>query len=455
VLESSPVYLNHLISRGKTEPSTQPSAQCCDLDMTASHDVLIVGAGLAGLAAARELSIHGIGVTVLERDEYVGGRVQSDVVDGLTLDRGFQLYNPAYPEAARVLDHDALDLRAFTPGVVVASEAGPNYLADPRKAPSWALRSTSPRTGSVLSKSRFAAYALSAARTPAHELVERPDTSAAVALRGAGIDDALFERVLEPFLTGVFLEDRLATSRHFLDFVLKSFVRGVPALPREGMGAIPAQLSAALPAEVVHTSTEVEALTGTTDGFSVNTSAGIHSTRALVIATDAPAARNLVPDLITPAGNAVTTWYHVAPPGTVITDGRPILVVDADKRGPIINSVALTNAVPEYATDGRVLISSSVLGAHSTGELDAQVLAHLSTLHGQSTSNWQQVARYAIPYALPAMLPPFPVRRSVQLTENLFIAGDHRDTSSIQGAMVSGRRAAHAVLAQFGHRVIS
>ncbi len=423
--------------------------------MTPSHDVLIVGAGLAGLAAARELSIHGIDVTVLERDERVGGRVQSDVIDGLTLDHGFQLYNPAYPEAARVLDHDALDLRAFTPGVVVASEAGPNYLADPRKAPGWALRSTSPRTGSVLSKSRFAAYAVNAARSSARELEERPDTSAAVALRGAGIDDALFERVLEPFLAGVFLEDRLATSRHFLDLVLKSFVSGVPALPRKGMGAIPEQLNASLPPGTVQTSTEVVAVQSTSDGFTVETSAGTRSTRVLVIATDAPAARTLIPDLVTPSGNAVTTWYHVAPQGTVITDGRPILVVDGDKRGPIINSVALTNAVPEYATKGRVLISSSVLGDHPTSTLDTDVLAHLSTLHNQSTSEWQQVARYAIPYALPAMLPPFPVRRSVQLTENLFIAGDHRDTSSIQGAMVSGRRAAHAVLEQLGHRVIS
>jgi predicted NAD/FAD-dependent oxidoreductase len=423
--------------------------------MTPSHDVLIVGAGLAGLAAARELSIHGIDVTVLERDERVGGRVQSDVIDGLTLDHGFQLYNPAYPEAARVLDHDALDLRAFTPGVVVASEAGPNYLADPRKAPGWALRSTSPRTGSVLSKSRFAAYAANAARSSARELEERPDTSAAVALRGAGIDDALFERVLEPFLAGVFLENRLATSRHFLDLVLKSFVSGVPALPRKGMGAIPELLNASLPPGTVQTSIEVVAVQSNSDGFTVETSAGTRSTRVLVIATDAPAARTLIPDVVTPSGNAVTTWYHVAPQGTVITDGRPILVVDGDKRGPIINSVALTNAVPEYATKGRVLISSSVLGDHPTSTLDTDVLAHLSTLHNQSTSEWQQVARYAIPYALPAMLPPFPVRRSVQLTENLFIAGDHRDTSSIQGAMVSGRRAAHAVLEQLGHRVIS
>lgn len=421
--------------------------------MTAQHDVVIVGAGLAGLSAARELALHGLDVIVVERDVRVGGRVQSDVVDGLTLDRGFQLYNPAYPEAARVLDHAALDLRTFTPGVVVAMESGTAYLADPRKAPTWAWRSASPRTGSPLSKSRFAAYALSAARTPAAALAQRPDTSAAVALRGAGVDDQLFESVLQPFLAGVFLEDRLATSRHFLDLVLKSFVGGVPSLPARGMGAIPQQLADALPVGAVHTATEVLAVRQTDAGVEIDTSAGVRSARAAIVATDAPAASRLLAGMHAPHGNSVTTWYHVAPAGTVVTDGRPILVIDGDHRGPVINSVALTNAVPEYAGDGRVLISSSVLGRHDDDSLDAAVRAHLATMHGQSTDAWQQVARYAIGYALPSMSPPFPLRRSVHVDGDLFVAGDHRDTSSIQGAMVSGRRSAHAVLEHLGARV--
>ncbi|MFM9033278.1 MAG: FAD-dependent oxidoreductase, partial [Mycobacterium sp.] len=70
--------------------------------------VVVVGAGLSGLAAARYLTRGGIAVTVLESADAVGGRVRTDVVDGYRLDRGFQLYNPAYPEGARVLDHDAL-----------------------------------------------------------------------------------------------------------------------------------------------------------------------------------------------------------------------------------------------------------------------------------------------------------------------------------------------------------
>ncbi|MEC7001363.1 MAG: NAD(P)-binding protein, partial [Actinomycetota bacterium] len=50
------------------------------------HDVVIVGAGLAGGAAARELAIHGVDVQVFEAADAAGGRVRSDFVDGFTLD---------------------------------------------------------------------------------------------------------------------------------------------------------------------------------------------------------------------------------------------------------------------------------------------------------------------------------------------------------------------------------
>jgi phytoene dehydrogenase-like protein len=99
-------------------------------------DVAIVGAGLSGLAAARQLSIHGFSTAVFEADSRVGGRIQSDHHDsGAIMDRGFQLYNPAYPEAARVLDHSALDLRAFSSAVISCTTHGNIKLADPRKIP--------------------------------------------------------------------------------------------------------------------------------------------------------------------------------------------------------------------------------------------------------------------------------------------------------------------------------
>ncbi|MSO26941.1 MAG: FAD-dependent oxidoreductase [Candidatus Nanopelagicales bacterium] len=413
------------------------------------YDVVVIGAGLAGLAAARQLCVHGLNVLVLESGEDVGGRVRTDRVDGYLFDRGFQLYNPAYPESARVLDHEALRLRPLTAGVVVAFEGGRTRLGDPRTQLGWVVDSAAPRTGSLPSKARFARYALRAARAPARSILLREDTSSAVALRAAGVDDALFDKVLRPFLAGVFLEPDLQTSRRFMDLILKSFVTGTPAVPSAGMQAIPEQLRDALPAGTVRCNTTV---TKAQAGLVV-TEGGEFRVRAVVIATNPNGAKSLNPSIAVPLGRSVTTWYHLATqPGNVLNDGAGVLVVDGENRGPVLNSVVLTNAAPSYAPAGQVLISSSALGANSSVEDEQVVRTHLAAMYGVDTKRWEPLAQYAIPYALPAMLPPLHVPKSSKLTDGLFICGDYRETASIQGAMISGRRAADAVLTDLGVR---
>jgi hypothetical protein len=397
---------------------------------------VIIGAGLAGLAAARQLSIHDVDVTVLEASDAVGGRVRTDVVDGYQLDRGFQLYNPAYPEAARVLDHEALDLHPLTRGLVVCLDGKQARLADPRSNPSWIADSASRRTGSARAKLQFARYALATSRTPDAELAEREDVPAQVALVRAGVDSKLLDRVLRPFLAGVFLEPALLTSRHFMDFVLTSFVRGTPALPARGMQAIPDQLHASLPAGTVRFGERVS---------------NVRDVRAdaVIIATDPITAGELLPSIEVPVPRSVTTWYHVV--DDHLTEGMSVLVVDGLDRGPVINTVALTNAVPSYAPGGRTLVSSSSL-IHGVDE--AAVRRHLATLYGVDTTRWECIASYAIPYALPAMNVPLDMHKPVSLGDGLYVAGDHRASASIQGAMVSGRRAADAALRDAGIAVI-
>lgn len=412
--------------------------------MTEQHDVVIIGAGLAGLAAARQLSIHGIDVVVLDSADSVGGRVRSDVVDDFILDRGFQLYNPSYPEASRVLDHSALHLQPLVPGVVVCTGDNRIHLGDPRRKPGWALQGASPRIGSALSKMRFAKYAWKQSRRPVVEIERAADRDAFSALRAAGIDSTFIESVLRPFLTGVFLEPDLVTSQRFLDLVLRSFIRGVPSVPAAGMQAIPVQLAGSLPEGSVRLGSRV---TGTT-GARVRTDGDDYEARAVIVATDPITAATLIPGLTIPSGNAVTTWYHST--SARLTDGEGVLVVDGERRGPVINSVAISNAASDYAPAGRTLVSTSTLGTDSSLQTEQKVREHLSILHGTSTRDWELIRSYAIPYALPAMLPPLQIRHSVDLGDGLFIAGDHRDTASIQGAMVSGRRSADAVLSRLG-----
>ena len=406
-------------------------------------DVVVVGAGLAGLAAARTLHQAGVQVQVIEASDEVGGRVRTDIVDGLTLDRGFQLHNPAYPEAQRVLDHNALEMRPFAAGGAVALDGTHTFLADPRRKPSWALSSLTANVGSPIEKARFVAYALRCSLTRPEKLLQAPDITALEALRTAGVHGDLYRRVLHPFLSGVFLEDRLLTSRYFLDFVLRSFIRGTPGVPSRGMQAIPDQLASALPAGTITLNCPVLQVSGT----EVHHEGGRTRARAVIVATDPATASTLIPAIGLQHCHDVTTWYYIASadPSSMLS-GAPVLVVDGNGSGPLVNSTVLTNAAPEYATRGRVLVSSSALGLHDEAVDDRRAREHTARLYGISPNELEHVATYRLRDALPAMSVPFAIRRPVDLGDGLYIAGDHRDTSSIQGALVSGRRAASAAL---------
>jgi phytoene dehydrogenase-like protein len=416
--------------------------------------VVVVGAGLAGLAAARHLTARGVEVTVLEASDGVGGRVRTDLVDGYRFDRGFQLYNPAYPEGARVLNHEALDLRPFIAGArIVVSRSGRRQVervADPRRQPSWAVPSLMAHIGSPVSTARFGAYAVSRAVRSVESLLRDPDVTTEEALRRAGADRSLMERVLRPFLSGVFLESELTTSRRFLDVVLKSFVRGTPGVPALGMARISEQLAVGLDVRLGHR--VVSVLARTVSGWTVNVIGGdTHPADAVIVATDPASAAGLITDISAPAARSVTTWYYrptCAPED--LADGQAVLILDGDRRGPLVNTVVLTHAAPEYAPAGAALISASALGVWDSSGDEHAVREHLAWLYGVPTRDWELLASYPIPYALPAMPVPFELQRPVRTADGIYVAGDHRDTSSIQGALVSGRRAAHALLTDLG-----
>jgi phytoene dehydrogenase-like protein len=414
--------------------------------VTYDSDAIVIGAGLAGLTCARELVRAGFAVSVVEASDAIGGRVRTDEVDGLLLDWGFQLINPAYPEVQRALDVEALALRSFTPGAQVLTDSGSFVIADPRRGGSLfgALRAD---VGSKFAKSRFAAYALGCAVASPKGLAQRPDVSAFDALRSAGVSNELIDKFIRPFLAGVFLENSLATSRRFMDLVLRSFVRGTPAVPARGMQAIPLQIAEGIPRESI--ALGVRALS--IDRQTVHLTSGSHRARAIVVATDAPGVSMLLPDLPVPQARAVTTWYHLAhvPPQS-LTRGKPILVLDGrTARGPLTNTVVLSHAAPSYASHGRVLVSSSAVGLHGAMR-HGEILGHLSELYSTNAAGWELVNTYEIPYALPAQDPPFARRLPVDLGGGIFVAGDHRDTASIQGALVSGRRAAESVKRHLG-----
>ncbi|MCU7821218.1 NAD(P)/FAD-dependent oxidoreductase [Kitasatospora sp. DSM 101779] len=402
----------------------------------ASPDVVVIGAGLAGLACARDLVAAGLEVAVLEASDGVGGRMRTDLVGGFRLDRGFQVFNTSYPQVRRRIDLPALRLHPFTPGFVLAGSRGRYRFADPTRRPDLAGDLL---PGRLAPFRDVVALGLLSARDmvlPAAVLRRGRDVPTRSALASAGVSPETVDAVLRPFLAGVFLEDGPETSSRVFHLVWRSLLRGTLCLPEAGIGAVPEQLAAGLPPGTVVLESPVAELTeaGVLLADGTELSAG-----RVVVATGAPEAARLLPGLPVPPARPVTTVYHAAPVSPL---AEPTLLVDTD--GQVLNSVVLSEVVPGYSGDGRALVATSVLGAAAW---EPQVRARLAELYRVDTSGWEHLADRRIPYALPAMPAPHPLTRPAALGGGRFVCGDHRATGSVQGALASGARAAREVLA--------
>ncbi|NDH38673.1 MAG: FAD-binding protein, partial [Actinobacteria bacterium] len=157
-----------------------------------SKKVIVVGAGWAGLNAARVLNDAGFHVRVFEKSDRVGGRITSDYVDGFVLDHGFQVINPKYAELRETGIIDSIDFNALPKGLDIRSGLDTIRIGDFRTNLKYLPGALSPNLGSIREKLAFISY-----------LGKRSaDTDFKVAMKDVG---TFYEKALKPFLDGVFL----------------------------------------------------------------------------------------------------------------------------------------------------------------------------------------------------------------------------------------------------------
>uniref|UniRef100_A0A6U4KEZ1 Amine oxidase domain-containing protein n=1 Tax=Hemiselmis andersenii TaxID=464988 RepID=A0A6U4KEZ1_HEMAN len=429
----------------------------------AEEKVIVVGGGVAGLSCAIQLSQKGIPVTVVEASDGIGGRVRSDIVDGFVLDRGFQIFLTSYPEAQRLLDYNQLSLQPFYAGALVRHNGGFHRVSDPFRHPVdsiFTLLPTHP-IGSILDKILVGVLRLQSLVGPLDDLWRRPDEKIDDRLKsdvffGQGFSEEMIDRFFRPFLGGIFFDNTLRTTARELDFTFRMLALGENCLPEKGLQAVSDYMGGLLPEGSIMLNSPVKAVSA--DGGGVTLASGEKlAASAVVLATEGNVAR----ELMSTAGVRMgaegepkkTTCLYFSIDGDAPTD-EPILylngdgVYDAENTCKVNNMCFPSLVAPSYAPEGKHLASVSLIGIpEGMGDEDIaqEVKKQLSGWFGEQVDQWELLKVYRIDYCQPNQEPPTDRDEEQEVAPYLFLAGDHTDSASLNGALRSGTRCAKLV----------
>lgn len=411
-------------------------------------DVLVIGAGLAGLTAARVLTRAGRRVRVLEAAGGVGGRLSTRVVDGYTLDAGYQVIFPAYPAVRRHLDLEALDLVRVPSAAVIRRGARVEVLGDPLRDPVSLPGTLTSRTLTLGDKVRVAQLVVQLRAPAAHTLLNGPDETTEAYLRRQGFSEGAIDAFFRPFFGGIFLRRDLGTSARLFLYYFRILIDGGTALPRAGVGELPAQLARGLD---VTTGVRVTRLLphGSTPGnghVTAVTSAGEIDARAVIVATDPGTAQALTGEP-TSRGSLGSTYLYYASAERL--DAQPRLLLNAED-GLINNAQWVSNAIPERAPVGGHLLTVSVLGLPDLDDdsLDARARGELGRWYPEGARGLRTLGIERIGHAQYPQPPGYASTLAGHATRlpGVLLASEVTSSSSVQGAMESGEKAAAILL---------
>ena len=411
--------------------------------MSFDADVIIIGAGLAGLSCARILQKHRINYLLLDGAEKVGGRIRTDIVDGFQLDRGFQVLQTAYPDAKEILSYPELKLKSFFPGAMIRYQDKFHRLADPFRDLYTAAKGLFSPIGTLKDKLLVGMLRTQVAFGTLEKLLLKPEVTTLQRLKSFGFSDVIIDRFFKPLYSGIFLENELSTSSRAFDYNFRMMALGDICLPSEGMEAIPRQLLTMLDPAKIKLNSKVASLSENKVALA---SGETLTAPKIVLAVDQPQACKLLEVTVAPKMKTVTTLYFSASKAPTTA---PILFLNAQSSGPVMNMCVPTNVCKSYAPVGKELISCSVLKHDFASEemLFQKVLEQMKQWFGNEVDAWKHVRTYKIINALPNQKPPLAdvSSKPMQVLKGLYQCGDYGGIASIQTALQSGRLVGEAL----------
>ncbi|KAJ7968157.1 Protoporphyrinogen oxidase [Quillaja saponaria] len=418
--------------------------------------VIVIGAGLAGLAAAIRLNSENIPFLLVEASDAVGGRVRTDVVDGFLLDRGFQIFITAYPEAQKLLDYQALDLQKFYSGARIFYNGEFHTVADPLRHFWDSLLSLTNPIGSIFDKLLIGSTRIQVLSKSDEEILGAEEVPTINLLKRIGFSDSIIDRFFRPFFGGIFFDTELETTSRLFDFIFKCLALGNNTLPLKGIQAIPEQLAAKLPSDSILLNSKVVSIDfsdSETPIVRLQSGEVLRSELGVILAVEEPEAVKLLARRSRrvqkkPVRSTVCVYFSTERDQIPVRD--PVLFLNGSGKGIVNNMFFATNVAPSYGPPDEALVSVSLIGLFddvSDEELVAKVVEELSGWFGNSiVSSWKHLRTYRVGFAQPNQCPPTDLVKDPRIEPGLFVCGDYLTSATFDGALVSGRRAVEALL---------
>lgn len=398
--------------------------------------IVIIGAGVSGLIAAQNLEKEGFKPVIYDKNDRVGGRVQTDYIDGYSFDKGFQILLPNYPAAEKYLDLDLLNLRYFSAGAMVFKKNYAGKLGNPTKDFDLLFPTLFSKLVTFSDKLKIFRLKSRIQKKSFDDIFSSENKTTLQYLKDFGFTDRAIDNFFQPFYAGIFLEDQLKTSCRMFEFTFKLFLDTKAAIPEKGIQAIPNQLANKLRKTTFHFNTRVEKV----EDHIITLSSGEQVEYDYVIITTDPS------HFIGNLNNQTQDWKSVDNLYFEVSTrviNMPMIGLLAEKE-TLVNNFHYT----QLASIDRQVLSVSVVKKHDLSDesLIEQVTHELKAYCGIDVVKC--LKHYKIIQALPDLLDinyRIP-HTETKLKDKIFLSGDVLSNGSLNAAMLNGESVAQAII---------